>query len=98
MTEPDQRHGHDPDSLMEWRKSLGRVLKTIDLRHVVVAELRADYSTQLTVVFGAHEDDESNHDRLFVTMPRQLWLDMGEPGQITVTVQPGDKLNTTGDK
>lgn len=28
-----------------------------------------------------------------VTLSRADWTDLGEPGEITVTIEPGDKLN-----
>lgn len=63
------------------------------LRHEAVARLEAGYSTQAVVVFGVRGDDEGNPEQLFVTMPRDLWLDMGEPATITVAIRPGDHLN-----
>lgn len=32
-------------------------------------------------------------DRFEVNMPAGAWRDLGEPDQITVTVEPGDRLN-----
>lgn len=29
-------------------------------------------------------------------LDREVWRDMGRPGQVTVTVEPGDKLNEEG--
>lgn len=72
---------------------MARRRTSVLLSQSLVARLEAGYSTQATVVFGAHDDDAANPDRLFVTLPRAQWVDMGEPGTITVTVQPGDHLN-----
>ena len=43
-------------------------------------------------VFGGVEDDG---DRLTtVTLDLDVWLDMGSPRTITVTIRPGDRLNS----
>lgn len=36
-------------------------------------------------------DDESNREKIVIS--KQLYEDMGCPTRITVTVEPGDKLN-----
>lgn len=38
------------------------------------------------------EDDEEEVSHL-LNLPRDLWEEMGQPETITMTVEPGDKLN-----
>lgn len=39
---------------------------------------------------GAHEEGMPERQ---VWLPQEDWLAMGEPREITVTIEPGDKLN-----
>jgi hypothetical protein len=40
------------------------------------------------VAFGSPSDE-----RYYLCFPRREWRDMGKPDQITVTIEPGDRLN-----
>lgn len=46
-------------------------------------------------IFVASDDDpgETSVRRTEVRMDREVWQDMGEPHEITVTIEPGDLLN-----
>jgi len=52
----------------------------------------------LEILFITERDEnesmtEYNARRHVYYMPRSTWEEMGEPGTITLTVEPGDKLN-----
>lgn len=47
------------------------------------------YATNESVCMRAQPFD----DYPMVTFTRQAWEDMGEPQTVTVTVEPGDRLN-----
>lgn len=44
---------------------------------------------------GAHcaSEDRSESDHITVILPQSVWAEMGEPVEITFTIEPGDKLN-----
>lgn len=39
--------------------------------------------------------DERGEMDTVCTLPHRLWVDMGRPAVVTVTVEPGDRLNET---
>lgn len=39
-------------------------------------------------------DEETNELEKVLTIPRRTWEDLGEPDVVTVTIEPGDLLNT----
>lgn len=41
-------------------------------------------------------DEPDDQDYNVLTIPRSLWEDMGRPKTITISVVPGDRLNTAG--
>lgn len=43
---------------------------------------------------GEDVDDDPNDHIRRIEIPRQMWEDFGKPDPITVTVQPGDQLNS----
>lgn len=45
------------------------------------------------VYFTQDVDDIDTDDRRSVFIPAELWVDLGEPTEITVTIEPGDQLN-----
>lgn len=49
------------------------------------------------VLFVSEGDEETakeyNARRQQHVMPRAMWVDMGSPEVVTVTIEPGDKLN-----
>ena len=56
-----------------------------------IYQLNLALSTNARAAFDTDdEDDESNRH---VSMSVQNWNDMGQPNEITVTVEPGDRLN-----
>jgi hypothetical protein len=50
------------------------------------------YHSEGLVVF-AQFDDDTSEIRCSTTLVEQDWEDMGRPEQITIAVEPGDKLN-----
>ncbi len=46
-----------------------------------------------SVRFTDEAEDQEVCTILWSTLSHQAWEDMGEPNKITVTVEPGDKLN-----
>lgn len=50
--------------------------------------LGLDYVGSNSVTFVAEEKDLP-----FVSIDQEVWADMDEPTQVTVTVEPGDRLN-----
>ena len=44
-------------------------------------------------VYFSRQPDEAGDLPLDVHLPREDWDDMGRPEVVTVTVQPGDRLN-----
>lgn len=56
------------------------------LKHEALLDLDGDV-TGKRVCFSWCEDAD------FVMLDIDVWLDMGRPKQITVTIEPGDRLN-----
>jgi hypothetical protein len=48
--------------------------------------------TSLGQVFH-HDDDAWTWQRVEVVLPSDLWVELGSPEALTVTVEPGDLLN-----
>lgn len=38
-------------------------------------------------------EDEDTIDTDIVSIPAALWQDMGSPSTVTITIEPGDRLN-----
>lgn len=45
------------------------------------------------VVWFNDYDEDHPRDEFQVQMPAAVWTDFGEPCQITLTIEPGDRLN-----
>lgn len=45
------------------------------------------------VVFQMKDDDQVTSDNASVWLPQERWEDFGRPVQLTVTIEPGDRLN-----
>lgn len=50
------------------------------------------YLASKFVVFSDNGNDEGDKEVIFSKMD---WEDMGSPFEVTVTIEPGDKLNAT---
>ena len=49
---------------------------------------------QTVVYFDRGADEEPNAGHLnSIDIPRQMWKDLGQPDKLTITIEPGDKLN-----
>jgi hypothetical protein len=45
------------------------------------------------VAFNNEDEDTGPGDVTYINVPERDWMDMGEPREITVTIEPGDMLN-----
>lgn len=50
-------------------------------------------ATQPTVIHYVAASDEGEEPRYVLLMERDHWDDMGQPSEVTLTVEPGDHLN-----
>jgi hypothetical protein len=46
-----------------------------------------------SVDFGYHPDPDDESPNLSLSVPRSEWLEMGAPGQITLSIESGNRLN-----
>lgn len=61
---------------------------------MAVLEIREEGATPDGTSFGRSNDDiRDGMNPMMVVLWAEDWVDLGEPKQITVTVEPGDKLN-----
>lgn len=44
-------------------------------------------------IWFEQETDEVEVARTVVSLSRPLWEDMGQPAEVTITIEPGDRLN-----
>lgn len=59
----------------------------------VVLEL-VDEGDRLHITFGSGADDGTDPEEVFtLDMPVEVWSDMDRPVRVTVTIEPGDRLN-----
>lgn len=71
---------------------LSKSVSVLDL----TLELHAQTATFARVPVGPPEDNAEGVIQS-VVISHEAWTDMGEPKQVTVTVEPGDNLNKAGD-
>jgi hypothetical protein len=45
--------------------------------------------------FFSDPEEESDCAELMLTLTLQMWEDFGRPEQVTILIEPGDKLNET---
>lgn len=60
-------------------------------KHVSVLDRIRDGGGQL--VFITRDKDDETDLPMFMSVEKQTWIDMGSPDVVTVTLEPGDKLN-----
>lgn len=61
------------------------------LKHEVVVGMV--FATNESVCMRYYADEDASDGYPMVFFPRATWEDMGEPQEITVTLEPGDRLN-----
>lgn len=62
-------------------------------RHVSVLDLGPDIDTSGKRRIFTREPDDPTDVPDIVYIPTELWEELGQPDQITVTVRAGDRLN-----
>lgn len=56
--------------------------------------LNYNFYTDQEVTFDNYDEDNlTNPHYLDIIITRRLWEDLGSPESITITIEPGDKLN-----
>lgn len=63
-------------------------------RHRTILQFRIDWKKEGAVTFEQVVDDVEDRTILAFTMERSVWVEMGQPQVITLSVEPGDLLNT----
>lgn len=53
--------------------------------------------TEAELLFSAEVADDEVYGRTLYPLSKQDWEDMGRPETITVSIEPGDRLNDGGD-
>lgn len=66
------------------------------IKSQVVLDL-SDYPTYTNRLLFSNAGDMETGQHTSVFMPRDKWESMNQPGQITVTIEPGDLLNPPGE-
>lgn len=61
----------------------------------MITQTRRRTLYELTYVNDGDPEFSADEDREF-TLDRATWIAMGRPGEITVTIEPGDLLNEAG--
>ncbi len=64
------------------------------VRHRTIMQRSTEEIFEGMVLFEQEPDEEGQYEQILIT--KQNWEDFGEPEVITISVEPGDRLNDEG--
>lgn len=62
------------------------------IKSSTVLDNKTEYYDDEVVTFYNKDDDTGMVNKIF-TMPKDFWEELGSPEVVTITIEPGDKLN-----